>query len=138
MDEQELYSAIAARTGASAEEVAAVVREAFPQAFAMAMERPGGTLVVPHFATFRCRPGKSGRMRFAFQPRLPNELIHAGRLREQKLAAHRRPGPGFKPRPAARLSGAAYVPAPLAPPGTSAAPGARKGGFLARLLGLRS
>ena len=138
MDEQELYARIAARTGASAEEVAAVVREAFPQAFAMAMDKAGGTLVVPHFATFRCRPKQGGGMQFAFKPRLPTELIHSARLRGQKLAARKVSSRGFKRQPEGTLSGQPYVPAALQPPGKSggAAAAGKKGSFLARLFGL--
>ena len=140
MDQKELHARIAARTGASDKEVAAVLRELFPQAFAMAMEKPAGTLVVPHFATFRCRPKKGGGMQFAFKPRLPDQLVHAARLRGQKLAARRSLERGFKLRSEARLSGGAYVPGPLQPPAKSSRPaaGGKKGGFLSRLFGFGS
>ena len=140
MDQKALHAKIATRTGASAKEVAAVLRELFPPAFAMAMEKPAGTLVVPHFATFRCRPKKGGGMQFAFKPRLPDQLVHAARLRGQKLAVRKAAGRGFKPRPAARRSGAAYVPASLQPPAKSSSPaaGGKKGGFLSRLFGFGS
>jgi len=138
MDQQELYARIAARAGASPEEVATVVREVFPQAFALAMEKAGGALVVPHFATFRCRPKSGGGMGFAFKPRLPDQLIHAARLRGQRMAARKTSSRGFKLQPEPRLSGQPYVPAALQRPGTPGAAGGKKGGFLSRLLGLGS
>jgi hypothetical protein len=138
MTEQELYATIAARTGASPGEVAVAVRELFPQAFALAMEKDGGNLVVPHFATFRCRPKGGGGMQFAFRPRLPDELIHAARLRGQRLAVRKTSARMFQTRSTVRLSGAAYVPGPLQPPVGSGPSGVRKPGFLARLFGLGS
>lgn len=134
MDESGLCAKVAARSGASETEVEAVAREFFTQAFAMAVER-GGVLVVPHFATFKCRPRGGGGMIFHFRPRKPEELIAAAERRRGKLSGRKASGGGRGPRPAARLEGAPYVPRPVAPPARQAQP-VKKAGFLARLLGL--
>jgi nucleoid DNA-binding protein len=136
MNERKLFARVAARTGASEEEVRTVVREFFPQAFAMAMER-GGCLAVPRFATFRCRPNRSGRVAFAFRPRTPQELIRAQELRRQKLSG-RQPASDGRPHAAAlKLNGNSYVPWPVQPPPAApqAGPAGKKRGFLARLFG---
>jgi hypothetical protein len=98
------------------------------------MER-GGVLVVPHFATFKCRPHRGGGMAFHFRPRRPEELIAAAERRRGKLSARKALSNGGARRPAVRLSGTPYVPRPVAPPQRGAKP-AKKVGFLARLLGL--
>jgi hypothetical protein len=143
VDEKELLRRIAERTGASPKEVRAVVREFFPQAFSAALER-GGTLVVPHFATFKCVPAPGAGIKFAFRPRTPRELIASARRRREKLARRRTSGARGAVRPVPPLRGDPYVPQPLAPPTGRAGRAARgrefndpprKRGFFARLFG---
>jgi hypothetical protein len=133
MDEAELYRRVYGRTGIPEAEVAAAARELFAQAFVMAMER-GGRLVVPRFATFRCRPGAGGRMRFAFRPRSAEELIAAEGRRRTRQPARRRSGADGHARRPVRLLGESYAPQPA--PAPAAAAKSRRGGFLSRLLGL--
>ncbi len=123
MIEQELYEAIARRSGAATEEVGMVVRELFPQAFALAAER-GGKLVVPYFGTFACEPhADHGAMQYRFRPRRPEELIRALKARRGKLAGRRRgseSGGRFRNMP--KLNGETYVPQPGTPPGAGPRP----------------
>ena len=136
MDEKELYARIAARTGLPELAVQAVTQEVFAQAFAMAMEKPRGTLVVPHFATFRCFPRKPGGMRFVCKLRKPEELMKSEEVRAHKLASRRSSPRRASHRTTPRLSGEAYVPKPGQPPAPPE-PMVKPRGFLARLLGLR-
>ncbi len=132
-----LCSRVAARTGASEEEVQAVALEFYAQAFAMAVER-GGYVVIPHFATLKCRPKRSGGMKFDVKPRSPEELIAGAEERRRRLAV-RKPASSRGHRVAAALSGDGYVPRPIPPPQPRQAAQAKskgKGGFLSRLLGL--
>ena len=133
MDEAELYRRVYGRTGIPEAEVAAAARELFAQAFVMAMER-GGRLVVPRFATFKCRPGAGGKMRFGFRPRSAEELIAAEGRRRARQPARRRSGTDGHARRAVQLLGESYVPQPAPPPVPPVRQ--RRGGFLSRLLGL--
>ena len=123
MTEVELFQAISRRSGAAHDEVRAVVRELFPQAFAMAAER-GGNLVVPYFGTFACEPhADHGAMQYRFRPRRPEELIRALEARRGKLATRRRAsesGGRFRNMP--KLDGETYVPQPGPPPEADSRP----------------
>jgi serine/threonine-protein kinase len=134
--EEDFYASVAARTGVDQEEVAVVIREFFPQAFAMAAEA-GGMLVVPHFATFKCRPKDNGRVVFQFRPRTPGELITAAAARQEKLAARQPGARGKPPWELEPLGGESYLPVPLTPPpySTPSAREKKKGGFFSRLFG---
>ena len=144
MNERELWLRIASRTGASEEDVRRIVREFFPQAFAMALEK-GGTQVVPHFATFKCSPRGSGGMKFEFRPRTPGELATAARARAEKLRGRRTSrGPAWSG--LRDLDGEPYRPRPVPAPNPAGetprgrqrefSDPPRKRGFFARLFGL--
>jgi len=144
MHERKLWLRIAARTGASEDEVRDIVREFFPQAFAMALEK-GGTQVVPHFATLKCAPRPAGGMKFHFRPRTPEELVAAERVREEKLR-RRRSGADGAWSSVRKLDGEAYRPQPVVAPGEQRdragrrdrefSDPPRKRGFFSRLFGL--
>jgi hypothetical protein len=134
--ERAFCAAVAARTGTPEDEVLAVAREFFAQAFVMAAER-GGTLVVPHFATFKCRPNDFGKVHFFFRPRTPDELAAAASARRQKLARRKPGAAGSPPWRSVPLRGERYVPTPPAPAGEARASrkSSKRGGFFSRLFG---